>query len=317
MAARTSLRDHAAARPGDAPSRRASARPAPRPPLCNTGVVNADPRSNDLDRYGWDWTATTHDAKGSGSTVAGIVTDLVAALDGSTAVPGKGLQGWQQSVRVFDGEGYRVGQVYWGGSRTDVHVVSTSGAAHSARSRVAPRFGAKTSRVDTRVDTLLPYERLEALLVDAAGQKATLRWIRSQKHGEASGRTLYVGAPSSWVQVRLYEKHLESPGQYVEGTNRVEVQLRPPSRSKSDVSAWSPAETFCASQLTRRVAAALGQDVAHPATLQKNRGTPDLERTLEHMARQYGPGVDRWLRATGGEVGTVLDYLLSRPSAVA
>ena len=308
MAARPSVRERPHARPGDAPGR------SLRPPLCNTGVVSEKSRSIDHGSYGWDWTATTHEARGSGTTVPAIVEELVGALDAAVAVPGKGLQGWQESVRLFDGEGYRVGQVYWGGSRTDVHVVSTSAAAHDARARVAGRHAAKTARVDTRVDTLMQYEALEGLLREAAGQKATMRRIESEKAGKSTGRTLYVGASSSQVQVRLYEKHLESPGQYAEGTNRVEVQLRPPSHAKATVSTWSPAETFCASELSRRVARLLGEHVAHPASLRKAKGTPDLEKTLEHMARQYGPGVDRWLRATGGEVGTVLDYLLSRPA---
>lgn len=283
-----------------------------RPPSCNTGVVGENLRSNDLGNYAWDWTQTTHDAVGSKGTVSEIVTDLVGALAGSVALPGKGLQGWRESVQVFDSEGYRVGQVYFGGDRTDVHVVSTSSSAHEARSKVAGLFAAKTSRVDTRVDTLQPYEDLEAMLRAAAGSKATLRAIYSEKAGQSTGRTLYLGSSTSQVQVRLYEKHLQSPGQYVEGTNRVEVQLRPPSRAKSDVSTWSPAETFCATKLTRRVADRLGQLVASPPTMQKNRGEPDLERSLFYMAEQYGPGVDRWLKATGGDVGTVLDYLLRR-----
>jgi hypothetical protein len=234
----------------------------------------------------------------------------VGALGGSTAVPGKGLQGWSESVQLFDWEGYKVGQVYFGGDRTDVHVISTSSVAQKTRPLVSSLFGAKTSRVDTRVDTLTSYEDLEAMLRDAVGSKATLRSIHSEKAGKSTGRTLYLGSPQSMVQVRLYEKHLESPGQYEDGTNRVEVQLRPPSRAKATVSTWTPAETFCATKLTRRVAKGLGSDVSHPATMQKDRGTPDLERTMQYMALQYGPGVDRWLRATGGEVGTVLEYLL-------
>lgn len=302
MAAQTSLRETG----GERQDRHARGRP----PSCNTGVVSEKPRSSDLGKYGWDWTATTHDARGSHSTVKGIVEDLVGALGGAIAVPGNGLQGWQQSLRVFDGEGFRRGQVYFGGERTDVHVVSTSAEADVTRPRIVAMHGAKTARVDTRVDTLLAYEDLEQLLRGAAGQKAAIRRIWSEKAGESTGRTMYVGSPTSQVQVRLYEKHLESPGQYVEGTNRVEVQLRPPSHAKADVSGWSPAETFCASELSRRVAGLLGQEVAHPASLRKAKGTPDLETTLRHMRDQYGPGVDRWLRATGGEVGTVIDYLL-------
>ncbi len=285
------------------------------PPTCNTGVVNPEPRSNDLGSYAWDWTQTTHDARGTGKVVPDLVRGLVTALGGSVAIPGKGLQGWSESIEVYDSEGFRTGHVYFGGDRSDVHVKASSSAAHHVRQNVTPLYGARTARVDTRVDTLRPFDDLQAMLEAAAGQKATVRAIQSKKAGLSTGRTLYVGSPASQVQVRLYEKHLESPGQYVEGTNRVEVQLRPPSRAKADVSGWSPADTFCASQLTRRVAAHLGTDVTSPVTMQKHRGTPDLERTLEYMARQYGPGVDRWLRATGGEVGTVLDYLLSRPGS--
>lgn len=244
------------------------------------------------------------------------MNDLVAASGGVYALPGKGLLGWSHSVQTFDADGYKVAQVYFGESRDDVHVLTSSTSAASVRPLVTNLHAARTARVDTRVDTLTPYEDLEAMLRSAAGQKATLRRIWSEKAGESTGRTLYVGSVKSAVQVRLYEKHLESPGQYVEGTNRVEVQLRPPSRAKSDVSTWSPSETFCASQLTRRVAGLLGTDVAHPATLQKDRGTPDLERTLAAMHAQYGPAVKTWLRLTGGEVGTVLDYLAGHRNRV-
>lgn len=237
------------------------------------------------------------------------MNDLVTAAGGFYALPDVGLRGWSNSLTTFDADGYKVAQVYFGELRDDVHVRTSSSPATSVRPRITPLHSARTSRVDTRVDTLVPYEDLEAMLRSAAGQKATLRRIWSEKAGESTGRTLYVGSVKSAVQVRLYEKHLESPGQYVEGTNRVEVQLRPPSRAKADVSAWSPADTFCASELTRRVARLLGTDVTHPATLQKNRGEPDLEKTLAHMRTQYGPAVKTWLRITGGEVGTVLDYL--------
>jgi hypothetical protein len=140
--------------------------------------------------------------------------------------------------------------------------------------------------------------------------KARVTYMESRQAGESTGRTVYLGSPSSAVRVRVYEKWLESPGQYVEGTNRVEVQLRPPSRAKERVSSWTPAETFCASQLTRRLADQLGSEVARPGTLQKSRGTPDLEQTLEAMGSQYGKAVDRWLSVSGGDVDRVLDYLM-------
>jgi hypothetical protein len=163
--------------------------------------------------------------------------------------------------------------------------------------------------VDTRLDTLVTFDDLRGVCQAVAGMKARLTYMESSRGGESTGRTLYVGSPTSAVRVRVYEKWLESPGQYVEGTNRVEVQLRPPSRAKERVTSWTPAQTFCASQLTRRLADALGTDVAHPGSLEKSRGTPDLEETMRAMYKQYGPGVRRYLTHSGGDVGTVIDYL--------
>lgn len=252
--------------------------------------------------YGWDWSATTHELRPE------VVGHLVAALGGRVTLPGRGLQGWGQSVQVFDRAGFRLGHVYFGG-RDDVHVVSTSAAADVARSRVIGREQCKTARVDTRVDTLVPWDELRGVCQDVAGQKARLTYMESSQAGESLGRTLYVGSPTSAVRVRVYEKWLESPGQYVEGTNRVEVQLRPPSRVKEAVSGWSRAQTFCASELTRRLAAQLGTDLAMPGSLQKDRGTPELEATLEAMGAQYGKAVERWLEVSGGDLGRVHDYL--------
>jgi hypothetical protein len=255
------------------------------------------------DGYGWDWTATTHEG------AAGVVDDLLTALGAEIATAGKGLQGWSQSVNAFDAGGYKTGAVYFGGGRDDVHVVSTSHQAHDARAAVVGIGRARTARVDTRVDTLVPFDQLRALLVGCAGPQTKVTYMESMVGGESAGRTLYVGSPSSSVRVRLYEKWLESPGLYVEGTNRVEVQLRPPSRAKAMVSSWGPAETFCASKLTRRIAVALGGNVARPGSLQKSKGTPDLERTLEAMGEQYGNAFGKWMSLSGGDLGRVLEYL--------
>lgn len=257
-----------------------------------------------VDSYGWDWSATTHEGS------AGVVDELCAALGAETVTIGKGLQGWSQSVQAFDAGGYKVGAVFFGGGRDDVHVVSTSHQADDARRAVVGIGQARTARVDTRVDTLLPFEDLWSLASGIAGPRTKLAyWEGSLGDGTQTGRTLYVGAPTSMVRVRIYEKWLESPGLYVDGTNRVEVQLRPPSRAKEDVSSWGPEETFCASKLTRRLANELELEVARPGTLQKSKGTPDLERTLEAMGEQYGKAFRKWLTLSGGDLGRVLAYL--------
>jgi hypothetical protein len=265
--------------------------------------ITAPPDERGDAPYGWDWSATTHEG------YRGVVDDLLAALGAETVTIGKGLQGWSQSAVAFGAGGYKAGAVYFGGGRDDVHVVSTSQQADEARRAVVGIGEARTARVDTRVDTLLPFGELRSLCEAVAGPQTKVTYMESRIGDASAGRTLYVGSPSSSVRVRLYEKWLESPGLYVEGTNRVEVQLRPPSRAKAMVSTWGPGETFCASKLTRRLADALGSVVEHPGTLEKSRGTPDLERTLEAMGEQYGNAFRRWMDQSSGDLGKVLGYL--------
>jgi len=268
--------------------------------------------------YGWDWSATTHDALGSDTFVSRILWDMVEALQPAYVLPGKGTQGWSESTDCFDDRGDRVGRIYHGG-RTDVHVLATSAAADETRERVAGLHNGRSARVDTRVDTLMEYEQIADVMMDAAasyGSKVVRMESVDPRTRESLGRTLYLGAPSSAVRVRLYEKHLESPGQYEPGTNRVEVQLRPPSKMKADVSAWSREQTFCASRVTTDLAGLLGAEVAEAGSLHIARATPDLEKSLEFMGHQYGPAARRWAEHQGGDLTRIWDHLFRDPRAM-
>lgn len=256
------------------------------------------------DVYGWDWSATTHEGR------TGVVDDLASALGSHLVLPGKGLQGWSESVKCFDRGGYELGSVFFGGGREDVHVLATGESAQWARSATVGLDRARTARVDTRVDTLVSFERLEDIVMGAAASYGSQVTRMETWGGKTPGRTLYLGAPSSSIRVRVYEKAKQSPGQYVDGTNRVEVQLRPPSKVKEKVSGWTPAETFCASRVTTALAEALGQDVAAAGSLHVKKPTPTLEEALEAMSHQYGGTVARWLEHSGGDFSKVVDYLL-------
>lgn len=264
--------------------------------VSTSGVSSAEP-------YGWDWTSTTHEGR------TGIVEDLIKALGTRTAARGKGKQGWSQSILCYDAGGYKLGAVYFGGGRDDVHVESTSSQADETRDAVKSIGHPRTARVDTRVDTLVSFDELRAVMTEVAGSNTRTRYIEGTMGGQSTGRTFYLGSPTSAVQVRLYEKWLESPGLYVDGCNRIEVQLRPPSRAKEMVSSWTREETFCASKLTRRLAQTLGTDLAEPASMQKEKRTPDLERSMEWMGRQYGGSFADFMSWSGGDLGRVLDYL--------
>lgn len=276
-------------------------------------TVPAEPDNTPQDGfYGWDWTATTHRLDND-QTVA----HLLRLLDGHTVLPGKGYQGWPMSLESFDADGFKIGTVYFGGGRDDVHVVSTSAVADVVRPAVAG-YEARTSRVDTRVDTLLSWDKCAAVLENASDVYGSeLIYYEKRKRGEGLGRTIYLGAPGSRIRVRLYEKWLQAPGQYVDGTNRIEVQLRPDSRHKADVSSWDRAMTFCASKTTRELAERLGADYVPHVSVQTSKGTPDLYRTIEVMGQQYGPAFDRWMNLSGGDLGAVIDSLSRTAAPVA
>lgn len=266
--------------------------------------------------YGWDWSATTHGDHERPDLSPVVLDELVNALEARTVLPGKGLHGWTDSLQVFDAEGYKRANVYYGG-RGDLHVVSTSGQAHAAREAVLAVGDARTSRVDTQFNLLTPFEELREVAESLGGRGTKVVYYEGSTLSggggkETSGRTVYIGSPTSQVRVRIYEKWLESPGKYRQGTNRVEVQFRPPSRAKYRVSDWTPAETFCASRLTRRLADALGADVVDPGTVQLQRAEPDLERSLSYLGRQYGKTFEAWCKVSGGDVTTVIEYLASR-----
>ena len=275
------------------------------PPACNTGATSEkNPGISTTNFYGWDWSATTHDAEEDS------VYRMLEALGSVNTLRGKGLQGWSQSVKAFDREGYALGSIYFGGGRKDLHVVSTSSVAATSRPLVTGIGNARTARVDTRVDTLIPFEELEKILTAASATYGSrITYMESKAGGASLGKTLYLGAPGSRIRVRVYEKWLESPGQYLEGTNRVEVQLRPDSRAKAGVSAWDPAQTFCASRTTRDLAQRLGDLDTPIVSVQKRRPTPTLEETLQAMGTQYGNAVQKWLEISGGDIGKVNDYL--------
>lgn len=272
-------------------------------------TVPAEPDNTRHDAfYGWDWTQTTH--LGDDLTVK----RLLRALDGAAVLPASGMLGWPLALSSYDAEGFKLGTVYFGGGREDVHLLSSSSVADSIRPVTTELDDAKTSRVDTRVDTLVPFDRLAKLLrVASETYHVGLEFHQSfdRMTGENAGRTWYLGSPRSRIRIRIYEKWLESPGMYEDGTNRVEVMLRPDSRHKAAVSGWDRGQTFCASKTARDLAERLEADYAPKVTVQTSRGTPDLERSLKAMGTQYGNVVDRWLQVSGGDLDTVVQRLVS------
>lgn len=207
-----------------------------------------------------------------------------------------------------------------GGRHEWPHVVATGSTADDAAQllrTVAPDH--LVARADVCVDLVSPdwFERAFAVMVDVA---KTHR-VKPKRDGnwdvEPFARTLYLGAPTSAVRLRLYEKgqqllqqHGELAAEVVPADwSRLEVQVRPAKRSsKQAVAQLAPDRFWGCSRFSRDVAAQLlGSDAPRLAVGTVHRAQ-QLERSEFFMLKQYGNHL-RALRDVHGSWPAVGEYL--------
>ena len=132
-------------------------------------------------------------------------------------------------------------------------------------------------------------------------EHAALRKLESVANGVRS-RTLYLGAPSSRVRVRLYEKGRFEQQQGHEADSdwfRLEAQIRPTGKDARQLAAHiDPAEAWGMARWTRELAATtMGLNV-EPITMQLRR-EPDYMRAIRNLSRQYGATLAKAIEVEG------------------
>lgn len=182
--------------------------------------------------------------------------------------------------------------------------------------RLAP--GSQGGHYVTRMDAAIDYDdaeawgRLYGIAVDLAKQK-NLRlgtvgdWITPDDE-RVHGRTLYVGSPSSDVQVRLYEKGMQQREALADPLEaamvsrnwiRLEVRVRPQRDARHRAATSTPAEAFGYALWTRDLLQQVeGLDVERVA-MDAPRETDD-ERAISYMVQQYGKTMTRLAMSVGG-----------------
>jgi hypothetical protein len=125
----------------------------------------------------------------------------------------------------------------------------------------------------------------------------------------ADGRTIYLGAPSSYVQARLYEKgkQLGSHPDWV----RLEIQVRPSGEGKSNLASVEAAQLFSVCPWTRALSERVGIPELEAVRIRDPKHPADDERALEYMVRQYG-GLLRRTEERLGSWEAVSELLRSR-----
>lgn len=206
---------------------------------------------------------------------------------------GKGFHTFGERIAVKDGCGDECGSISWGGSQGDRVMFEVKGSrSPMAVEQLRGAFPHKVTRVDSCAD----FDALGAFehLLQPCSEVKKLYRLKGSKAGDwedfpEDGRTLYLGAASSTVKLRLYEKGKQPEYRHHMRDNwaRIEVQVRPAKEAKYGYSKLSAMDVWGASKWSRDLAdRVLGQHVdPHPA------GTvyrlTDDETSLRWMSKQY------------------------------
>jgi hypothetical protein len=126
-------------------------------------------------------------------------------------------------------------------------------------------------------------------------------------HQRDKGRTLYVGSRKSAVFMRIYErgKKLLGEGQQADPNYvRVEIEIKPSSKAKRLLGFVEPDAFWGAAAWTKALYVLMGSDELERIKVGTVWSKPDMERTIQALARQYGAALMR-LREQAGSAEEV------------
>lgn len=255
-----------------------------------------------------------------------LVETLKATLapDGDI-IEGRGRHNYHQSFRVRDARGERVAEVLAGGPNGHPNATA-SGAATDGFVRLV-RDAWPDHRV-TRFDAAEDFCAVGAFDAVEEVCRQVARELRVKGRAivpddPSEGRTYYLGAVSSDVRVRLYDKTAESRralpeerrGEIPDNWARLEAQIRPRKEWKAYAAKVTPEEAWGFAGWTAELAARAFALQVQRITMQAGRET-DHERAYRFMLLQYG-GVLRQMFADLGSwdcVGLTIGEDLKRIS---
>jgi hypothetical protein len=233
------------------------------------------------------YTATTRAAKAE---------DLFQMLfrGGDRFRQGKGHHGFENRASFVGLDGAETAAVSWGGLHGELVMMEAKGERTPA---IVDRLRSKYEHRCTRVDSCYDVEEpgaFEKLLTPCLEVKKDFK-LKGSKAGDwedfpEDGRTLYVGANSSPVRLRLYEKghqpeyrHLARPDWV-----RIELQVRPAKDAKDSYSKADSLAVWGASAWTRELAGKVLAAELAPLPAGTTYKLTEEERAIRFMCKQYG-----------------------------
>lgn len=267
------------------------------------------------------------------ATVPAPVDDVLAAVLGlserAVLRHTRGNNGYAHST-VVDGPDGTLGAVWHGGSHERPHVVFTGDQAEEGSQCIRAAFPEHfVRRADPRVDFIdaTAYERIQGVMVDVARAYRVKPGTAGDHLVHKEGRTFYLGAPSSAVRQRLYEKTAEQRAKLAadparlaavpENWVRLEAQIRPQSKEAAlTFAAIDPVAAMGSSRWLRAVWAGVVGTHVEPVQVGKAWRQSDDDRAYSYLLAQYGGLLRRrkeehgsWA-ALGAQIGSDLSERL-------
>lgn len=227
-----------------------------------------------------------------------LVETLKAQLapDGSIE-EGRGRHNYLQSFNVLSSEGDRVAVVLAGGANGDPNATASGNATDGFVDVVRERWpDHRVTRFDAAQDFCDPkaFQRLEKVC-RFVGQEHRISGRAIVPDDLSEGRTYYLGAPSSDVRVRLYEKTAETRkrlprekwGEVPDNWVRLEAQIRPRKDWKAAAATVSSENAWAFSGWSSKLAE-LALSLNLERLHMRSGYEADSDRAYRYFLRQYG-----------------------------
>lgn len=227
-----------------------------------------------------------------------IVDALLREWPDASVRPGRACNGYARGYELANGSS-KCATVQYGGQAMGpgVHVTATGGNAPAAAVALRRGIVHRVTRADAAEDfeEVGAWDKLFAIGIEVAEDFGIRTKHLGDYHRAQHGRTLYVGAPSSIVAVKIYEKGKQLSATAGDHPNwvRVEASVRPKGEARILASAVEPASLFGYSRWSKEMAFLIGAgDVARVKAGTIWRDSDD-DRTWAAVLRQYGPFLQR------------------------
>jgi hypothetical protein len=244
------------------------------------------------------------------------------AGEGRSMSQGRGFHTFKDRIAVKGSDGCEVGSVAFGGLQGDRIMVEVKGEATPGV--VEALRGAGPHRC-TRVDSCADFDApgaWEALLGPVMEVKGAFK-LYGERRGDwdfpEQGRTQYLGANSSTVRARLYEKGKQPEYRHLERLDlcRLEIQVRPAKEAKESYAHLSALDVWGASKWTRQLAAEVLREHVDPHPPGTIRRDTKRDAALRWMVGQYGAHLTSLATDLGGfaELGLTLREMIAEEQA--